>query len=111
MARHETILQRVPQEKLDGFGHVDMSDQTVAAYQSSWGQQIKCMHCDETVDATGLDRLFEEWGPDTVISVSHSRSIEPGDPREPRAIPPELAEDIFPRKDGRNDVDPSPNGT
>ncbi len=111
MARHETILKRVPQEELDMFGHSDMSDRTVAAYRSRWERQIKCHYCDEMIDATGLDQLFAEWGPDMVISVSHSRSIEPGDPREPRAIPPELAKDIFLRKDGRNGASPSPNET
>ena len=111
MARHEIIVKRVPQEKLDRFEHVDWSDQTVAAYRLRWGRQIKCHYCDEMIDATDLDRLFAEWGPDMVISVSHSRSLEPGDPREPRTMPPELAKDIFPRKDGENAVDPSPNGT
>lgn len=93
MARHEIVIKRVPKEVLDGLRHVDWSDQTVAAYRSRWGQQIKCMHCDEMLDTTGLDRLFEEWGPATVISVGHSWSLEPGDPRETPQEWAKLAED------------------
>lgn len=61
MPRHETILKRIPQEKLDMFGHIDMSDRTVAAYRSRWGREIKCAYCDEMIDTTGLDWLLEKW--------------------------------------------------
>ena len=110
MARHEIILKRVPEEKLARFEHADWSDQTVATHQSRWKQQIKCHYCDELIDATGLDRLWEEWGPNTVIAVSHGRSLEPGDPRELRLMPPELAQDTSLGEDGSNGPSPSPNG-
>ena len=102
MPRHEVILKRVPREKLEGLGHVDMSDQTVAAYRSRWDAQIKCHYCDEMIDTSGLERVWEAWGPDTVITVSYHWSLEPGDPRE---LPPDfrnLAHDDVSRNDRGN---------
>ena len=110
MARHETILKRVPQEKLDMFGHIDMSDRTVAAYQARWGREIKCAYCDEMIETTGLDRLWERWGPDTVITVSHHWSLEPGDPREPPPNWAEMVKCILPREYGENGTGSGPAG-
>ena len=110
MARHEIILKRVPQEELDMFGHSDMSDRTVAAYRSRWERQIKCHSCNEMIDTTGLDRLWEKWGPDTVITVAYQWSLEPGDPRE---LPPnwaELAKDYLPRESRKNGAGPDSKG-
>lgn len=110
MARHETVLKRIPQAKLARFEDADWSDQTVAAFQSRWAQQIKCKYCTETFDTTGLDRLLADWGPDTVISVAYGWTLEPGDPREPRVMPTELARDISSGKEWVNGPSPSPNG-
>ena len=102
MARHETIVKRVPQEELDTIREFDMSDRTVAAYQSRWGQQIKCAYCDEMIETTGLDRLWEKWGPDTVITIAYQWSLEPGDPREPPPNWAEMVKSILPREYGEN---------
>ena len=110
MPRHETILKRVPQENWICLGTSTCPIGRWRRISPAGDVQIKCAYCDEMIETTGLDRLWERWGPDTVITVSHHWSLEPGDPREPPPNWAEMVKSILPREYGENGTGSGPAG-
>ena len=110
MPRHEFIVKRLPQERTSERGYVYMSKLTVAAFRSHYGRQIKCFDCDELHDVSVLDRVWEEWGPDAVITIDHDWVREPNDPLDLRPTRPKGAQCKLPQKDGEDDASPDPGG-
>ncbi len=110
MPKHEFIVKRVPKERLSELGRTDMSKLTVAAFRSRLGEHIQCHNCDELLDASVLDRVWEEWGPDAVITFGHSWVREPSDPLDLRPTRPKGAQCKLPQKDGEDDAGTDPGG-
>ena len=109
MPRHEFIVKRVPKERLSELGHADMAKLTVAAFRSHYGQ-IKCFDCDELHDVSVLDRVWEEWGPDAVITIDHDWVREPNDPLDLRPTRTRYLQRERPRDDGEDCASPDPGG-
>ena len=110
MPRHEFIVKRVPKERLSEPGHAEMSKLTVAAFRSHLGEHIQCHNCDELLDASVLDQVWEEWGPDAVITFEHSWVREPNDPLDLRPTRPKGAQCKLPPNDEEGGASPSPGG-
>ena len=110
MPRHEFIVKRVPKERLSELGHAEMSKLTVAALRSHLGEHIQCHYCDELLDVSALDWLWEEWGPDTVITIGHHWVREPNDPLDLRPTRPKGAQCKLPPNDEEGGASPSPGG-
>ena len=110
MPRHEFIVKRVPKERSSEFGHVYMSKLTVAAFRSHLGEHIQCHYCDELLDASVLDQVWEEWGPDTVITIDHNWVREPNDPLDLRPTRTRYLQRERPRDDGKDCASPDPGG-
>ena len=110
MPRHEFIVRRVPKERSSEPGHAYMSMLTVAAFRSHYGRQIKCFDCDELHDVSVLDRVWEEWGPDAVITIDHDWVREPNDPLDLRPTRTRYLQRERPRDDGEDCASPDPGG-
>ena len=85
-----------------------MSKLTVAAFRSHYGRQIKCFDCDELHDVSVLDRVWEEWGPDAVITIDHDWVREPNDPLDLRPTRTRYLQRERPRDDGEDCASPEP---
>ena len=80
MPVHEIIVTRIPQEREAEPAAGVAQPQTVGDYRARYGNRIVCRTCQEEISVSGLEQVWEAYGPDAVIDISHRGLRLPGDP-------------------------------
>lgn len=80
MPRHEIIVTRIPKGRQRGAKAGAIPSPTVAEYRARFGSRIECGGCQETIEICGLDRVWETYGSEAVIDISHRGMRLPNDP-------------------------------
>ena len=87
MPRHEIIVERIPDAYQGESARLPppttmphVATRTVAEYRASNpDMRHKCVSCGVSFDMSSLDPVFDDWGPDAVITVSLSHHCVPGE--------------------------------